>query len=73
LQNSMILTPCCPKAGPMGGEGLAWPAGIWSLIWAITFFAIFSFSFVPAVSHQLSAISKIKTSKQLILLLIADR
>ena len=26
LQKSMILTPCCPNAGPIGGEGLAFPA-----------------------------------------------
>src|SRR5215471_2576520 len=25
LQNSMILTPCCPRDGPTGGEGVAWP------------------------------------------------
>ena len=23
LQNSIILTPCCPNAGPTGGLGLA--------------------------------------------------
>src|SRR5574340_1486505 len=28
LQNSIIFTPCCPRAGPTGGEGLAFPAGI---------------------------------------------
>src|SRR5262249_56181851 len=38
LQNSMMLTPRCPSAGPTGGLGFAWPAGIWSLISAITFF-----------------------------------
>src|ERR1700683_5788210 len=32
LQNSMILTPCWPNAGPTGGLGLGWPAGICSLI-----------------------------------------
>src|SRR5918998_2416528 len=32
LQNSMMLTPCWPSAGPMGGAGLAFPAGTWSLI-----------------------------------------
>src|SRR2546425_11273939 len=40
LQNSMMLTPCCPSAGPTGGAGLACPAGICSLIWPVTFFAI---------------------------------
>src|SRR5206468_856475 len=40
LQNSMILTPCWPRAGPTGGEGLALPAGICSLTIACTFFAM---------------------------------
>ena len=26
LQKSIILTPCCPRAGPIGGEGFALPA-----------------------------------------------
>src|SRR6266542_6889352 len=34
----MILTPCWPRAGPTGGEGLAFPAGICSLTMAWTFF-----------------------------------
>src|SRR6478672_1405688 len=40
LQNSMMLTPCCPSAGPTGGAGLACPPGICSLISVRTFFAI---------------------------------
>src|SRR5215203_2001223 len=40
LQNSMMLTPCCPSAGPTGGAGLAAPAGIWSLISVRTFLAM---------------------------------
>ena len=32
LQNSMMLTPCWPSAGPTGGAGLACPPGIWSLM-----------------------------------------
>src|ERR1041385_1076910 len=40
LQNSIMLTPRCPKAGPTGGLGLACPAGICSLISPITFFAM---------------------------------
>ena len=40
LQNSMMLTPCWPSAGPTGGAGLACPAGIWSLINFMTFLAI---------------------------------
>src|SRR3954452_8993919 len=40
LQNSMMLTPCWPRAGPTGGAGLAAPAGICSLIWVRTLRAI---------------------------------
>src|SRR5207253_554969 len=40
LQNSMMLTPCWPSAGPTGGAGFAWPPGIWSLMSVRTFFAI---------------------------------
>src|SRR5215510_2505164 len=40
LQNSMMLTPCWPSAGPTGGDGLAFPAGICSLTIAWTFFAM---------------------------------
>src|SRR6058998_358910 len=32
LQNSMMLTPCWPSAGPTGGAGLACPPGICSLM-----------------------------------------
>ena len=32
LQNSMMLRPRWPNAGPMGGEGLALPAGTCSLM-----------------------------------------
>src|SRR5262245_50675456 len=38
LQNCMMFTPCWPSAGPTGGEGLALPAGTWSLMNAVTFF-----------------------------------
>src|SRR5205807_1722421 len=38
LQNSMMLTPCWPRAGPTGGAGVAFPAGICSLTMATTFF-----------------------------------
>src|SRR5205814_7915443 len=41
LQNSMMLTPRCPRAGPTGGLGLAAPAGICNLISAMTFFTVF--------------------------------
>src|SRR5690625_7463127 len=40
LQNSMILTPCWPSAGPTGGLGLAWPAGTWSFTYPLTFLAM---------------------------------
>src|SRR5207249_1960878 len=35
LQKAMMLTPRGPSAVPTGGAGLAWPAGICSLISAI--------------------------------------
>src|SRR5450631_2373072 len=38
LQNSMMLTPCWPSAGPTGGAGVAAPALICSLITAASFF-----------------------------------
>src|SRR5579864_9649428 len=40
LQNSMMLTPCWPSAGPTGGAGFACPPGIWSLMSVRTFFAM---------------------------------
>src|SRR6266478_2507336 len=40
LQNSMMLTPCWPRAGPTGGDGFAFPAVICSLTTACTFFAM---------------------------------
>ena len=36
----MMLTPCWPSAGPTGGDGLAFPAGICSFTIAWTFFAM---------------------------------
>src|SRR5438309_11602839 len=38
LQNSMMLTPCWPSAGPTGGAWFACPAWICSLISPTTFF-----------------------------------
>ena len=32
LQNSIMFTPLCPRAGPTGGDGLAAPAGMFHLI-----------------------------------------
>src|SRR5436853_7444039 len=40
LQNPMMLTPCCPSAGPTGGEGFAFPAGSCNLTIPVTFLAI---------------------------------
>src|SRR6185295_7855493 len=40
LQNSMMLTPCCPSDGPTGGAGFAFPAGICNLICADTSLAM---------------------------------
>src|SRR5437763_10645833 len=34
----MMLTPCCPSAGPTGGAGVAAPASICSLMIAASFF-----------------------------------
>src|SRR5690606_19882199 len=39
LQNSMMLRPRWPSAGPMGGEGFALPAGTCSLMKPMIFFA----------------------------------
>ena len=59
LQNSMMFTPCCPSAGPTGGAGVAFPAGICNLTTAVTFFAIpqpqFTQSSQSAQSHNLQA------------------
>src|SRR4249920_4179867 len=52
LQNSMMLTPCCPSAGPTGGAGFAWPPGIWSLIRVRTFLAM-SVQFLHLVEAEL--------------------
>src|SRR2546422_356591 len=40
LQNSMMLIPCWPRAGPTGGAGLAWPPTAWSLMVVRTFRAM---------------------------------
>ena len=34
-----MLIPACPKAGPTGGAGVAFPAGICNLTTFTTFFA----------------------------------
>src|ERR1700691_2012288 len=40
LQNSMMLRPRCASAGPIGGDGLAAPAGTCNFRYPVTFFAI---------------------------------
>src|SRR5690606_27784123 len=40
LQKAIRLMPCCARAGPMGGAGLALPAGICNVTIALIFFAI---------------------------------
>src|SRR5205085_10984495 len=52
LQNSMMLTPCWPSAGPTGGAGFACPPGICSLMSVRTFLAI-SVQFLHLVERQL--------------------
>src|ERR1700712_1046407 len=42
LQNSMMLTPRCPSAGPIGGDGFAAPAGTCNLIYPVIFLATWS-------------------------------
>jgi hypothetical protein len=44
LQKSIMLSPLCPSAGPTGGLGFAFPAGICNLIYPSIFFAIFLIS-----------------------------
>src|SRR4051812_23363479 len=43
LQNSMMFSPRWPRAGPIGGDGLALPAGTCSLMKPTIFFAMVHF------------------------------
>src|SRR5438552_16090976 len=52
LQNSMMLTPCWPSAGPTGGAGFACPPCICSLISVRTFLAM-SVQLLDLVEGQL--------------------
>src|ERR1700690_135048 len=45
LQNSMMLTPCGPRAVPTGGAGVALPAGICNFTEPVIFFAIKNLSY----------------------------
>src|SRR2546422_11725806 len=47
LQNPMMFTPCWPSAGPTGGEGFAFPAGSWSLMYALIFFFAAAMGLLP--------------------------
>src|ERR671931_1399398 len=53
LQNSMMLTPCWPSAGPTGGAGFACPPGICSLISVRTFLAM-SVQFLHLIEGELN-------------------
>src|SRR5207249_3025808 len=53
LQNSMMLTPCWPSAGPTGGAGFACPPGIWSLMSVRTFLAMGSVQLLHLVEREL--------------------
>src|SRR4051794_21920575 len=72
LQNSMMLTPCWPSAGPTGGAGFACPPGICSLINVRTFLAI-SVQFLHLVERQLHghlALEDVDENLQLLLVRI---
>src|SRR5256714_6663709 len=51
-ENSMMLTPCWPSAGPTGGAGFACPPGICSLMSVRTFLAM-SVQLLHLVERQL--------------------
>src|ERR1700756_4089032 len=71
LQNSMMLTPCWPSAGPTGGAGFACPPGICSLISVRTFFAI-SVQLLHLVERQLDGhLAREDVAQPLQLLLVA--
>src|SRR5215208_365585 len=38
------FTPCWPKAGPIGGAGVAVPPGAWSLNWTVISFLAMTYS-----------------------------
>ncbi len=50
----MDLTPRCPRAGPTGGEGVAFPDGTSNLnvVLVKTFFDIWTFKVVSVLSHR---------------------
>ena len=52
LQNSMMLTPCGPRAVPTGGAGFAAPAGHCSFTMATIFFAMLLLSRCPLATRD---------------------
>src|SRR5438552_14192504 len=69
LQNSIMLTPCWPSAGPTGGAGFACPPGICSLISVRTFLAT-SVQLLDLVEGQLDgdlALEDVDENLQLLL------
>src|SRR3954471_19901368 len=61
LQNSMMLRPRWPSAGPIGGDGFALPAGTCSLMKPTTFFAMSCPQLRGAVRPWLA--SRVKSTK----------
>ena len=53
LQNSMMFNPRWPSAGPIGGLGLALPAGTCNLMKPTTFFAMLISCWVQADAEAL--------------------
>src|SRR5207244_10649267 len=70
LQNSMMLTPCWPSAGPTGGAGFACPPGICSLISVRTFLAtsIQLLHLVEGQLHRNLALEDVHEHLQLLLI-----
>ena len=64
-----MLQPACPSAGPIGGAGLAAPAGICKRIKPVTFFALIDLHFVTYVVIELTGVLPHK----LILLISLER
>src|SRR4051794_93325 len=54
------LTPLAPKAGPIGGAGVAVPPGAWSLNWlVISFLAIPYSAFVALRNFRLNGLLRL--------------
>src|SRR6266852_4970141 len=75
LQNSMMFRPRWPSAGPIGGDGLAAPAGTCNLIRPMTSFAI-TFSLLlrhPRESGDPEARPRVKRLKRSLSLALDSR